>query len=96
MMASIEPDLWSTDSPAEPRGEAEGGQLDSIGGEEDSHAGPNDTGLDGLDGLHIPDQLLLVHAHTGTPHCTQYVVFAHRMLCSPAEIMGSKEHSKKT
>ena len=65
--------MRTTDSPAEPIGEAGGGQLDSIGGEEDSHAGHNKTGaevLGGLDGLHLPDQLLLVHAHTGTPHRT--------------------------
>ena len=59
-----------TDSRAEPRSEAGVGQLDIIGGEEDSHAGHDDTEvdvLDGLDGLHLLDQLLLVHAYTNTP-----------------------------
>ena len=73
MASLIEPDFQATDSPAKPRGEAGCGQLDSRGGKEDSHAGHNDTGvevLDGLDGLHLPDQLLFVHAHTGTLHRT--------------------------
>ena len=59
-----------TDSRAEPRSEAGVGQLDIIGSEEDSHAGHDDTEvdvLDGLDGLHLLDQLLLVHAYTNTP-----------------------------
>ena len=53
--------------PAEPMGEAGEGRLYNGGGEEGGHAGQDDNGakvLDGLGGLHLLDQLLLVHIHT--------------------------------
>ena len=71
------PDAWATNSRAEPRGEAGRGQLDIIGGEEDSHTGHDDTGvevLNGLDGLHLTGQLLLVLAYTGTLGVRQFLV----------------------
>ena len=58
--------MRDTNSPAEPRGEAGGGQLDSIGGKEDSHAGHNDTGAKVLYGLDGRESLIFEDFFTST------------------------------
>ena len=50
------------------------GQITPRRGEEGGHAGPDDTGaevLDGLGGLQLLDQFLLVHAHNKTEQIKQ-------------------------
>ena len=67
----------ATNSPAEPRGEVGGGQLDSGGGKEDGLRGHNDT-LAKV--LQLLDQLRLIHAHNRAEEIQQPMVNISRQL----------------